>query len=157
MVEQRIGIAFEEATEADIADPRIVMMKAFDDDAQRHLGKDRGGPDGYDNGDFLREWLFGHEETDGHKLIAEGKVIGGIVVWIYGHQHNTLGTIFVDPAFQDSGVGTEAWQFIESTYPRTRSWKLTTPEWATKNHYCYEKKCGFRPMEEHVRSRSDLP
>ncbi len=46
MVAQNPGITFEEATESDIPELTVAMTKAFDDDSQKHLGKDRGGPDG---------------------------------------------------------------------------------------------------------------
>jgi hypothetical protein len=39
------------------------------------------------------------------------------------------------------------WQFIEETYPSTKSWTLETPSFALKNHYFYEK-CGFEKIEE---------
>lgn len=33
-----------------------IMERAFNEDARIHLGKERGGPDGYDDGSFLRKW-----------------------------------------------------------------------------------------------------
>jgi hypothetical protein len=36
---------------------------------------------------------------------------------------------------------------VERSYPDAKSWKLETPSWATKNHYFYEKKCGFRRVD----------
>lgn len=57
-----------------------------------------------------------------------------------------LGTIFVDPALQDIGVGTRTWQFVEARHPETKSWRLATPDWAIKNHHFYEK-CGFCEVE----------
>jgi N-acetylglutamate synthase-like GNAT family acetyltransferase len=59
-----------------------------------------------------------------------------------------LGTIFVDPDIQDRGIGTQAWKFIEATYPDMQSWKLGTPDWTAKNHYFYEQKCGFEKGRE---------
>ena len=140
-------LVFEEATETDIPELTRVMTRAFDDDAQKHLGKERGGPPGYDNGDFFRRWLFGHQESDGYKITSDGEIIGGIIVWIFEHGNNALGTVFVDPAYQDQGIGTRVWEFIETAYPETRGWKLETPVWATKNHYFYEEKCGFQRVE----------
>jgi GNAT superfamily N-acetyltransferase len=58
-----------------------------------------------------------------------------------------LGTITVDPDYQDRGVGTRMWRFIETRYPETRGWRLATPGWATKNHCSYEAKCGFQRVE----------
>ena len=103
-----LALTFEEITEADIPELTAVMTRAFDDDSQKHLGKARGGPPGYDNGGFFRKWLFGHKETAGFKIIAEGRLIGGFIVWIFEHGDNWLGTIFMDPAYQDQRVGTRA-------------------------------------------------
>jgi hypothetical protein len=51
-------ITFREIVEADIQALTSVMTRAFNDDAQKHLGVESGGPEGYDNGDFFRTWLF---------------------------------------------------------------------------------------------------
>jgi GNAT superfamily N-acetyltransferase len=141
------AITFEEIVEADIPELTGVMTRAFDDDAEKHLGKEKGGPEGYDNGDFFRQWLLPYKESVGHKVLRDGQIIAAIIVWILPEGHNILGTIFVDPAFQDQGVGTRLWSFIEQTYPQTKSWSLGTPDWATKNHYFYTAKCGFTKVD----------
>jgi GNAT superfamily N-acetyltransferase len=142
------GLRFEEATEADIPELTAAMTRAFDDDAQRHLGQERGGPPGYDDGTFFRRWLFGSQESVGYKIVAQGRVIGGIILWIFDHGENSLGTIFVDPAYQDRGVATRAWEFIQATYPDAKSWTLQTPAYAVKNHHVYETKWGFTKVGE---------
>jgi GNAT superfamily N-acetyltransferase len=144
---RNLGLSFETITEADIPELTRVMTRAFDDDARKHLGLERGGPEGYDNGDFFRKWLFGYSVTNGYKVLADGAVIGGMIVWILPDGDNILGTIFIDPDFQDRGVGSAAWKFVESTYPQTKSWRLTTPKEAVKNHYFYGTKCGFQRVE----------
>jgi len=143
-----MNLQFEEIQEADIPSLTHVMQRAFDYDAQVHLGVARGGPDGYDNGDFFLTWLFPYDESHGYKMLLEGQNVGGFIVWIYENGKNQLGTIFVDPDHQDQGIGTQAWKFIEETYPDTLSWELGTPEWALKNHYFYEHKCGFEKVRE---------
>ena len=147
MSQHEQALTFEEFTEDDIPELTGVMTRAFDDDARRHLRKERGGPPGYDNGDFFREWLVGDEETVGYKVISEDKAIGAIIVWLLEGGHNVLGAMFVDPAYQDRGVGTRMWEFVEASYPETKSWRLATPSWAFKNHYFYEVKCGFERVE----------
>jgi GNAT superfamily N-acetyltransferase len=122
------------------------MKRAFDDDAQKHLGQESGGPPGYDDGEFFRTWLLPYEESVGFKIMSGDILIGGIIVWILPEGNNILGTIFVDPDNQDVGVGTQTWNYIEDTYPETKSWRLATPTWATKNHHYY-KKCGFQEVE----------
>jgi GNAT superfamily N-acetyltransferase len=134
-------LAFEAITDDDVPELTRVMTRAFDDDARKHLGQERGGPPGYDTSDFFRQWLFGYDETDGYKVLRAGQVIGGVIIWILPDGHNVLGTIFVDPDAQDRGVGTRVWQFIEARYGETKNWRLTTPRWATKNHQFYVVKC----------------
>ena len=147
MQPNKSALVFETIIEDDIPALTRAMTRAFDDDAQKHLGQERGGPPGYDTGDFFRQWLFGYAETDGYKVVRAGQVIGGIIVWILPDGHNVVGTIFVDPDAQDQGVGARIWQFVEARYPQTKSWRLTTPRWATKNHHFYAAKCGFVRVE----------
>ncbi len=143
---EELNLVFEVMAEEDIPDMTPVMSRAFDDDAQKHLGQEKGGPPGYDNGDFFRQWLLPYEESVGYKVSLEDELIAGVIVWILPEGHNILGTIFVDPAWQDRGVGQRIWSFIESAYPETRSWRLATPDWAFKNHYFYQK-CGFTQVD----------
>jgi len=145
-----MNLQFEEIQEVDIPSLTRVMQRAFDHDAQVHLGEERGGPEGYDDGEFFRKWLFSYDESRGFNIFLDGQVVGGFIVWILESRNNQLGAIFVDPYFQDRGVGTQAWKFIEATYPDTLSWELGTPEWAVKNHHFYEKKCGFKKVREEL-------
>ncbi len=147
MAPNKTELIFETITEADIPELTRVMTRAFDDDARRHLGLEHGGPPGYDTGDFFRQWLFGYDETDGYKVLRAGHIVGAMIVWILPEGHNVLGTIFVDPDAQNQGVGTRMWQFIEARYPATKSWRLATPRWATRNHHFYAAKCGFTRVD----------
>ena len=131
------------------------MTRAFDDDAKKHFGKEKGGPPGYDNGEFFQEWLFGYQWTVGYKASLDDRIVGAIIVWVFDTGKNILGSIFVDPEYQDRGVGTRTWAFIESTYPNTKTWQLETPSLATKNHRFYEK-YGFRKVEVRP-TEDDMP
>ncbi|MCP4403671.1 MAG: GNAT family N-acetyltransferase [bacterium] len=147
-MEQRnkpINLIFQEITENDISELIEVMTRAFDDDTKRHLGEEKGGPEGYDDGEFFRKWLFGYEWTIGYKALTDNKIIGAIIVWIFDSGENYLGAIFVEPDYQNRGVGKQIWDFIESTYPNTKSWQLETPSFAISNHSFYEK-CGFKKV-----------
>jgi hypothetical protein len=140
-------LIFTKIVERDVPELTRVMTRAFDDDSRKHLGVAKGGPPGYDNGDFFRKWLFGQSVTEGWKVLADGVVAGGMIVWILPDGGNILGTIFVDPDFQDRGMDSAAWKFIEEKYPQTKSWRLTTPKEAVKNHFFYETKCGFHRVD----------
>lgn len=141
-----LKLSFQKLTENDFDILSMVMKRAFDDDAQKHLGVQAGGPPGYDDGEFFRTWLLPYDESTGYKIMSGEKVLGGMIVWILPEAQNILGTIFIDPDFQDIGIGQRAWIFVEETYPSTISWRLATPTWATKNHYFYTK-CGFEKVD----------
>ena len=76
-------ISVDKISKSDVPELTEVMKKAFDDDTRRYLGKEAGGPEGYDNGEFFNKWLFGYEECEGYKILVDGSIVGGILVWIY--------------------------------------------------------------------------
>ncbi len=136
--------------EADFEELTGVMTRAFDDDAQKYLGKDEGGPEGYNNGEFFHTWLVPYEQSKGYKAIDEatGKIIGAIIVWILPTEpHNIVGTIFVEPKEQRKGVATALWNYVSKHYPEKKPWILETPEWAAAAHGFYEK-MGFHQIEK---------
>lgn len=144
-------LRYEIATEKDIPELTKIMTRTFDDDTQKHLGEPKGGPDGYDTGEFFQRWMIYEEASTGYKIILDDEVIGAFIVFIYEHGKNVLGTMFINPDHQNMGIGTHVWQFIEDTYPNSKAWALDTPSWATRNHHFYEKKCGFTKVrEEHI-------
>ena len=140
-------IDYRMATEDDLPALTAVMTRAFDDDSRRHLGVEKGGPPGYDTGDFFRTWLFADLPTEGYVIICDEVPVGGIIVWLLKDDRFRLGCLFVDPAAQRLGVGTDAWRFLRETYPQARNWVLDTPVWSTSNHRFYEK-CGFTRVGE---------
>jgi ribosomal protein S18 acetylase RimI-like enzyme len=141
-------LTFEAIREDDIPDLTEVMTRAFDHDTLTNLGEEKGGPPGYDDGEFFRKWLFSYDESRGYKIILEGRVVGGFIVWVLPSGNNILGTIFIDPEYQRRGIATRAWRFIEETYPETRRWRLETPSYSVGNQHFYERKCGFRKVGE---------
>ncbi len=139
-------LTIEPFTEADIPELTGVMQRAFDEDARGRQGKPRGGPPGYDNGDFFRQWLFGYSETVGFKALSGGRAAGAIIAWVLPGDRNIIGTVFVDPAFHRQGIGARLIQFVEAAYPQTLTWSLATPTWSTRNHRFYEA-LGYRQVE----------
>ena len=137
------GLQFREFEETDVAPFTRIMKRAFDEDTRRHLGEESGGPPGYDNGDFLRKWALDKNST-AYAIFKDSTAIGVVIVWINGNNENFLGNIFVDPDFQDQGIGTTIWKFIEQKYPLTRVWRTETPGFSKRNHNFYVNKCGFK-------------
>lgn len=141
MVEKEI-IELQALTEEDIEQLVRIMTRAFDHDTWIHLGKEKGGPDGYDDGRFLRKWGL-NSPTESFKVLLNGTLIGGLILWIRKNGRNYLGTIFIDPPFQGMGIGTKIWRMVESAHPEARSWMTDTPGFAKRNHHFYVHKLGF--------------
>ncbi|MFW9831138.1 MAG: GNAT family N-acetyltransferase [Candidatus Thorarchaeota archaeon] len=138
-------IQYVKATAADIPAMTEVMTRSFNDDSQRFRGEPEGGPDGYNDGRFFQQWMVSGEC---YKIILGGRLIGAFIVFIDYPQKgsNVLGTIFLDPDYQNQGIGTHTMEYVHRTFPATR-WVLDTPEWQTRNHYFYEK-LGYQKIGE---------
>lgn len=148
-----MDLHYEVASAEDIPEITKVMTRAFDHDAQLHLNKEKGGPSGYDNGEFFQRWMVEEKKSIGYKIINGDKIIGAFLIFVgvkgSNFEGNSLGTIFIDPDYQNKGIGYQTWQYIEKTlYPDAKAWVLDTPSWATRNHHFYAKKCGFTKVAE---------
>lgn len=130
-----MNILFERALPADAEILVKVQISAFHYDALIYPGVEIGGPPGYDSVDSALRKM---QEADYYKIIADGQIIGGIVVFDLGESHFHLDLLYIDPDYHNRGVGTQAMQFIEQTYP-ARKWTLDTPAYAIRNQHFYEK------------------
>ena len=138
-------IRFIEAKQDDIQALTEVMTRSFNDDAQRFQGKSEGGPDGYNDGRFFQQWM-----RTGYcwKILLADRLIGAFLIFKDYPQEgsNVLGTIFLDPKFQNHGIGSYVMDYVHQTFPAKR-WVLDTPEWHTRNHHFYEK-LGYQKVGE---------
>lgn len=78
-MEQYAGLHFREFEAADVALFTGIMKRAFDEDSRIHLGKESGGPPGYDNGDFLRQWAL-HPDSTAYAIYKDGVPVGAAIV-----------------------------------------------------------------------------
>ena len=69
------------------------MYSFFDEDTRIHLGKEAGGPPGYDDGNFIRKWYL-NSGAEGFKILLDGKLIGGLNVFRYSKMVNRYPWIF---------------------------------------------------------------
>ena len=138
-------LRYVEATKADIPALTAVMTRSFDDDSQRFRGEPEGGPDGYNNGGFFRQWM---RPGNCYRILLDDILIGAFIVFRdYPEEGaNVLGTIFLDPEYQNVGIGSQVMDYIHVTFP-TKRWVLDTPEWHTRNHHFYEK-LGYQKIGE---------
>ncbi len=137
-------IKLELLEEKDVEELIPIMTRAFDKDAQIHLGEEKGGPEGYDNGDFIRKWGF-NEKVTSYKILLDNKTIGAVMLWIDDiSNENFLGNIYIDTSYQNAGIGQRVWKMIEDKFPKTKVWRTETAGFSRRNHYFYVMKCGFK-------------
>lgn len=141
------GLVFQELKEGDVEELTGVMARAFNEDTRIHLGEEKGGPTGYDNGDFLRKWGL-HKDATAYKISLEGQAVAGLILWINPETKvNHLGAIFIDTGYQDKGIGKTIWDFVEQEYPDTKKWCTETPGFSRRNHHFYVNKLGFHVVK----------
>ena len=107
------------------------------------------GPPGYDS----PEWNLNQiEQTIYYAIRKDRGVIGGIILFDmdrYADQKGVfnIGRIWVDPYYQNQGIGQEAMSQMFSTHPEVKKWRLGTPSFAGRNQHFYEK-MGFLKIVE---------
>ena len=140
-------ITIERATPDDAAALVKTQIAAFHYDAVIYPGVEIGGPPGYDSVDAMLKNIW---EAECYKISADGvgECIGGMVLFEKAPGHYHLDLIFLDPAYHNQGIGTQAMQFIEAVYPAATRWTLDTPVYAVRNHHFYEK-FGYVKVGEH--------
>jgi GNAT superfamily N-acetyltransferase len=138
-------ISFERATEADAEALVRAQVAAFNSDSLLYPGIPIGGPPGYDSAEQM---LVKIRQDDCYKIMADGQVVGGIVVFVQEEGHYHLDLLFIDPAYHNRGIGSQALLFLDQAYTATR-WTLDTPGYAIRNHHFYQKH-GFVKVGEKV-------
>lgn len=137
-------ITFEPASAADAEALVAAQIRAFHDDARIYPGVEIGGPPGYDSVAGMRQDLAQHPC---YKMLSDGQIVGGMVVFDRGAGHFHLDRIYVEPEYHNRGIGTRAIAFLEATFP-AQKWTLDTPQYAVRNHHFYEK-LGYVRIGEH--------
>lgn len=83
------------------------------------------------------------------KILKDGKMIGGTIIFSDNKGHYTLGAIFIHPSYQNQGIGEQVLHLVEDRYPDAKSWYLDTPYLSYRNHHFYEK-MGYRKTGEEI-------
>ncbi len=63
---------------------------------------------------------------DYYKILVGDQIVGGVIVLRKRPREYELGRIFVDPDYQNQGVGTQAFEFLWQEYPLAKKWTLGT-------------------------------
>ena len=134
---------FGKARSSDADTLAQVSERAFHSDI--HCGAPGlGGPPGYNSAMWQRKMM---RLGDYYKIVVESQIVGGIIVFPKRPRAYELERIFVDPDFQDQGIGTRAIGFLWQEYPLAKRWTLGTPGWNRRTRHFY-KKVGFAEIGE---------
>ena len=82
------------------------------------------------------------------QLVLNGERIGGVVLKINNNTHrNEVYFLYTKANAHGKGLGTKAWEAIESAFPETKVWELHTPYFEKRNIHFYLNQCGFKIVE----------
>ena len=136
-------LRFEKARARDAEALARASEHAFHSDV--HCGTpSEGGPPGYRSAAWQTRIM---RIGDYYRVVQDGQIVGGIIVFRKGTREYELGRIFVDPDVQNQGIGTAAFAFLWETYPLAKRWTLGTPAWNQRTRHFY-KKVGFCEVGE---------
>ncbi|CAH8770394.1 GNAT family N-acetyltransferase [Paenibacillus dendritiformis] len=126
--------------------PKLAELQkaSFDEESKHFNNNEIGGPPGYDSISWQEEMM---QICEYLKVLFNGQIIGGALILIESNHVHNLGRIFIDPNFQNQGIGMKVMKEIERSFPDSTKWWLDTPSWSVKNHHFYTK-CGFTKVRE---------
>jgi len=134
------NIKFQLAAMADIDQLIGIAVRAFEKD----LIKYGSMPPDIETTDWhatkVQEGLY-------YKILSDTKIIGALKLYQIDDSHFRLGSIFIDPPYQNTGVGSHSIQFIENEFSHVKKWSLDTPFQNYDNQRFYENK-GYKKIGE---------
>lgn len=72
---------------------------------------------------------------------------GVLLISHTGREHARIDWFYIDPEFQNRGIGGKVITIIEEMYPMVNIWTLDTIQKSIRNHYFYEKN-GYEKIGE---------
>ena len=133
-------VEIEKASLQDVERLTEIQTRTFKDDNKlKPPGCIMGGTSGY----YSVDWNNGGiAKTPYYKILLDGQIVGGIIVFDMGQGCYEVGRIYVDPDLQNRRIGQQAIKLMFRAFPAARKWILGTPSWAIRNQHFYEK-MGF--------------
>ena len=114
----------EKATLEDTERLTEIQTRTFQDDNKlKPPGCNMGGPPGYDSVNWNAGWI---EKTPYYKILYNGQIVGGIIIFELGEKRYELGRMWVDPDFQNRRIGRQAARQMFEAFPEADQWILGT-------------------------------
>ena len=107
------------------------QISAFDDDNKlKPPGCSMEGPPGYDSVAWNIQMI---QDTPYYKIKSDGQIVGGLILFNKGENYFEVGRIWIDPDYQNQGIGCAAMRAMFSLHDDVIKWTLGTPSWAIRN------------------------
>ncbi|MGC6583774.1 GNAT family N-acetyltransferase [Paenibacillus sp. Dod16] len=137
-------LILERAMKNDAPKLTEIQKASFNDESKHFNNNEICGPLGYNSVSWQEEMM---QNCEYFKVLYNGEIIGGALIFIESNQVHNLGRIFIDQNYQNQGIGKKVMKEIEGSFPDSTKWWLDTPSWSVKNHHFYIK-CGFTKVRE---------
>ena len=135
----------EKATTQDAKTLAVISQQAFDDDA-RYGAPGPGGPPGYKSAQWqakmMRIGMY-------YNILRDDRIVGGAIIFQQKPRQYELGRMFIQPAFQNQGIGAQVFALLWMAFPDATRWTLETPVWNQRTRHFY-RKAGFVEIGENA-------
>lgn len=139
----------ERAAAEDAEKLRQVGVQAFAEDTKRY----GVCPSGIDLVKNHRSWI---ETYHYFKILLEDEIVGGMLV-MPGDDSCELEALFIAPAYQSQGIGSQAMTFVEEAYPNAANWGLCTAYLNDSVRRFYEKRGYVKVGQTKPGDHSEVP
>jgi GNAT superfamily N-acetyltransferase len=150
-------IRLEVALETDAEQIRNMMVVIERDETHRWYDNgERVFIPGYDSVAMQKYHMWDNKY---YKIIYNEILVGILLILYTGREHARVDRFYIEPAFQNRGIGSKVITLMEEMYPRVKIWSLDTIQKSTRNHIFYEKngyeKIGENDYERYYSKRKE--
>lgn len=138
-------ITLEVALDADAEQIRDMMIEVEADETDRwYDNEERVFIPDYDSVDMQKYHMW---DKKYYKIMCN-KVLAGVLLISYtGREHARVDRLYIDPIFQNKGIGSKVISLMEKMYPMVKIWTLDTTQKSIRNHHFYERN-GYEKVAE---------
>ena len=138
-------IRLQVALETDAEQIRNMMVEIERDETDKWYDNDeRPFIPGYDSINMQKYHMW---DKKYYKIMYDDILAGVLLISYTGREHARVDRFYIEPTFQNKGIGSKVITLIEGMYPMVRLWTLDTIQKSIRNHKFYEKN-GYEKIGE---------
>lgn len=138
-------IRLEVAIATDAKQIRNMMIAVEADETDKWYDNDeRPFIPGYDSVDMQNYHMWNEKY---YKILYNDLLAGVLLISHTGREYARVDRFYIDPSFQNKGIGSIVITLMEEMYPMVKIWTLDTIQKSIRNHSFYEKN-GYEKVDE---------